>query len=152
MPSCKAHVDIQLAGAKHIKTISQLHREFFPHDPNFPRAQNIAKMVSSQSALFMVGFIERDFAGYGLIRNWPFRPWTSGDALAVMPDYRRHGVASAILDFALQKAARPMFRLFVRADNAMAIKLYRSRQFIVVGRRREHYEDGEDALIMMRWI
>ena len=75
--------------------------------------------------------------------------------LAVHPDFRRRGIASALLRFALNEASKEgavTALLEVRAGNAAAIALYRRFGFRVVGRRAAYYKDnGEDALLMTRF-
>jgi len=93
---------------------------------------------------------EGRLAGYSLT-------WLGGSAghlgnLAVAPDQRRRGVAAALLDDLLHHARlhdAASVMLEVRASNAAAQALYRSRGFRVAGLRRRYYRDGgEDALIM----
>lgn len=67
------------------------------------------------------------------------------------PDWRRRGVAKAILLRLLAAApARGAERalLEVRSGNAGAIALYAGLGFVVDGRRRGYYSDGEDAVLM----
>jgi ribosomal-protein-alanine N-acetyltransferase len=73
--------------------------------------------------------------------------------VAVDPDDRRTGVASALLGELLERvddgAAR--YTLEVRRSNAAAIALYERFGFRSAGTRRRYYQDnGEDALIMWR--
>ena len=73
--------------------------------------------------------------------------------VAVDPDDRRAGVASALLGELLERvddgAAR--YTLEVRRSNAPAIALYERFGFRSAGTRRRYYQDnGEDALIMWR--
>ena len=73
------------------------------------------------------------------------------DNIAVEPDARRHGVASALLDvFCRFGAANLAFlTLEVRASNAPAIALYEKHGFQEVGRRKDYYDDPkEDAILM----
>ena len=73
--------------------------------------------------------------------------------VAVDPDRRREGIASALLTDLLRridgKGAR--FTLEVRESNTGAIELYERFGFRAAGRRRRYYQDnGEDAVIMWR--
>ena len=73
--------------------------------------------------------------------------------VAVDPDRRRQGIASALLTDLLRridgKGAR--FTLEVRESNTGAIELYERFGFRAAGRRRRYYQDnGEDAVIMWR--
>lgn len=74
--------------------------------------------------------------------------------LAVHPEYRRRGVASALLD-ALDRLAverrMAFLTLEVRASNAAARALYAKHGYEVVGCRKNYYEHPrEDAVIMTR--
>ncbi len=74
--------------------------------------------------------------------------------VAVRPESRRAGVASALLDVFVSFAEGnklAFLTLEVRASNYGAIALYGSRGFLGVGRRRNYYQHPkEDAIIMTR--
>lgn len=77
------------------------------------------------------------------------------DNVAVEPDARRHGVASALLDvFCRFGAANLAFlSLEVRASNAPAIALYEKHGFVQAGVRKNYYEKPrEDAIIMTKYF
>lgn len=71
--------------------------------------------------------------------------------IAVRPDDRRRGYAGRLLD-----ACEASWRaegveqafLEVRAGNTPAIALYTARGWRGVGRRRDYYPDGEEAMVM----
>jgi [ribosomal protein S18]-alanine N-acetyltransferase len=73
--------------------------------------------------------------------------------IAVDPDERRQGIASALLAELYARVGDPTarFTLEVRRSNQVAIELYERDGFRVSGMRRRYYQDnGEDALIMWR--
>ena len=73
--------------------------------------------------------------------------------VAVDPDARRTGVATALLAALLERVGddRAHYTLEVRQSNAAAIELYQRFGFRTAGLRRRYYQDnGEDALIMWR--
>jgi ribosomal-protein-alanine N-acetyltransferase len=74
--------------------------------------------------------------------------------LAVDPDYRRHGIASLLLERLFETTddgSRRGYTLEVRVSNDGAIKLYEQAGFKPRGIRRGYYTDNrEDALIMWR--
>jgi len=74
--------------------------------------------------------------------------------VAVAPEYRRHGIASAMLERLFDVTrddARRGYTLEVRVSNTAAIKLYERFAFRPCGVRRGYYTDNrEDALIMWR--
>lgn len=71
--------------------------------------------------------------------------------IAVAPEVRRRGVASALLarvaDAARDGSARRML-LEVSADNGPGLAFYRRHGFAVVDRRPRYYRDGSDAVVM----
>ena len=81
-----------------------------------------------------------DVAGEGEIAN-----------VAVHPKFWRQGVARALMQVALEKAASlgmTRVMLEVRASNLPAQTLYQSLGFIEEGLRPHYYSNGEDAILM----
>ena len=75
------------------------------------------------------------------------------DNIAVVPDARRHGVASALLDVFCRFGAVNLafLTLEVRKSNAAAIALYEKYGFQQAGLRPGYYQNPrEDAIIMTR--
>ena len=74
--------------------------------------------------------------------------------LAVAPGHRRGGMGRSLLDAALHDAERRRVAnmyLEVRDSNTAARRLYASRQFVEIGRRKGYYRTPvEDALILRR--
>lgn len=72
--------------------------------------------------------------------------------VAVDPDHRRSGIASALIRALLQELDRdPRLTLEVRTTNLGAVALYEGFGFTSKGVRPRYYQDtGEDALIM--WL
>ena len=67
--------------------------------------------------------------------------------LAVLPAYRRHGIARALLLDCEKDLGMRTIRLSVRASNHGAIQLYASAHYKVVDRVKRYYAGGEDALV-----
>ena len=74
--------------------------------------------------------------------------------LAVTPAARRRGVGGLLLDRVSRAAADRGVRVLyleVRESNVAARRLYESRSFLPVGRRRGYYRHpSEDALVLRR--
>lgn len=72
--------------------------------------------------------------------------------VAVDPDHRRGGIASALISHLLREIrGTDKLMLEVRGSNEGAIQMYRRFGFEAVGRRRRYYQDnGEDAVVMER--
>lgn len=71
--------------------------------------------------------------------------------LAVHPQSRRRGIASALVRGALQQTPGEWF-LEVRESNSAAIAFYKSLGFNPCGRRPEYYHDPAEAAIVMRFF
>lgn len=78
------------------------------------------------------------------------------DNVAVWQEYRRQGIAQALLEVFLRFGAAKQLSfltLEVRASNDPAKQLYLKNGFEQVGRRKDYYDDPrEDAIIMTKWF
>jgi [ribosomal protein S18]-alanine N-acetyltransferase len=76
--------------------------------------------------------------------------------IAVIPEYRRKGIARWLLEMFIEKSQQNHIRIIhleVRESNVGAIRLYEKIGFKNVGRRRNYYsEPTEDALLMSYFI
>lgn len=73
--------------------------------------------------------------------------------LGVSPDFRRQGIASALLQTMERDHPRArLIHLEVRSSNQGAIALYRKSGFAQTGFRQRYYSDGEDAITMSRTL
>lgn len=71
--------------------------------------------------------------------------------LAVHPDYRRQGVARALLCSAVENSSSKEIFLEVRESNIAAISLYESLGFMRVGVRKSYYDHPkEDAVLYQK--
>lgn len=99
-----------------------------------------SQVLVARSAAEPVGAV----AGYSVT-------WVVADELQILnicvaPEYRRSGVARALLHKALAGCA--CATLDVRRGNVEALGLYRSFGFSEDGVRSGYYSDGEDAILM----
>ena len=95
--------------------------------------------------------IERgQIAGYLVLSRFD-RAWHLMN-IAVAPEQRRRGLASAMIDAAFARIdAEDPVTLEVRPTNRSAIRLYETLGFRALGSRKGYYPDnGEDALIMWK--
>jgi len=88
----------------------------------------------------------------GMILVWMILDEAHIATLAVLSDYRRHGIAKQLLTVALyvsKSKGGTQALLEVRASNQPALSLYRNFGFEMVGRRPHYYKDNnEDAILM----
>ena len=88
----------------------------------------------------MVGFIAGDphpREGLGWIAT-----------LGVLPEYRRNGIAAALLEECEKEMTQPRLRLSVRRSNESALALYKKFGYQMVDIWRNYYHSGEDALVL----
>ena len=75
--------------------------------------------------------------------------------VAVAPDFRRQGVADALISALMMRAEElglAFVTLEVRAGNEPAKALYAKHGFVPVGRRKNYYDlPKEDAILMTRF-
>ena len=121
------------------------------------------QMESSSGARFIVAELEEPAAGVagapakkliGSVSAWYLPPWEIQIGnFAVLPEYRRQGVAGLLMDALLARAEElgiPDISLEVRPSNAPALALYAKYGFQEEGRRKGYYQGKEDAIIMWR--
>jgi ribosomal-protein-alanine N-acetyltransferase len=121
----------------------------------FPTPWSLAMFVlelSKPSGICLAACDEDDrLAGYLVCSRYE-RVWHIMN-VAVDPDRRRVGIATALLERLFGRVADPEARytLEVRRTNDGAIALYERFGFRVAGVRRRYYQDnGEDAYVMWR--
>lgn len=71
--------------------------------------------------------------------------------VAVAPSFRGRGVGRVLVDRAVafcRERELSLLCLEVRVGNEEAISLYRRLGFVEVGRRKNYYENGDDAILM----
>jgi [ribosomal protein S18]-alanine N-acetyltransferase len=74
-------------------------------------------------------------------------------SVAVVPEARRSGVASALLTQTLRRLRRlgaTRLTLMVKVTNSAALEFYRKRGFQTLRIWRGYYEDGKDGWLMAR--
>jgi [ribosomal protein S18]-alanine N-acetyltransferase len=120
----------------------------------FPTPWSIAMFVlelSKPSGLCLAAVRDGGLVGYTICSRYD-TVWHVMN-IAVEPDLRRQGIASALLAELYVRAGdgTARFTLEVRRSNHAAIELYQRDGFRIAGLRRSYYQDnGEDALIMWR--
>jgi [ribosomal protein S18]-alanine N-acetyltransferase len=120
----------------------------------FPTPWSIAMFVlelSKPTSLCLAAVRDGALVGYTVCSRYD-TVWHVMN-IAVAPEARRQGIASALLRELYARAGddRAQFTLEVRRSNHAALDLYQRDGFRVAGMRRRYYQDnGEDALIMWR--
>ncbi len=92
----------------------------------------------------MVGFIAGD----------PHRAEQAGwiMTLGVLPEWRRHGIAEALLSDCERKLGMPLVKLTVRRGNEAAIALYQKLGYTQTDIWSHYYQGGEDGLVLEKKV
>jgi ribosomal-protein-alanine N-acetyltransferase len=120
----------------------------------FPTPWSLAMFVlelSKPAGVCLAALRDGDMLGYLICSRYD-TVWHIMN-VAVDPDQRRRGIATAMLADLLRRidGRSARFTLEVRESNAGAIELYERFGFRAAGRRRRYYQDnGEDAVVMWR--
>lgn len=137
------------AGLENITEILSLQEIHFPDDALKFHESSLTEKIQSTPCYVFIAKFQGQFAGYAILTDRPYRPWTGGDFLAVKPEFYGRGIAAYLMGHGLKVCSRPFLRIFVRPSNVGALKLYKRFNFVKVSTRRNNYPDGEDAIVMM---
>ena len=109
--------------------------------------------LSNPVATILVAEIAGEIVGY--ICYWMIVGEMQVLNIATSPQARRNGIAAQLLTYAFSLCSAGELSavwLEVRAGNYGAIALYQRHGFIINGKRKKYYRDGEDALLMVKEI
>ena len=143
---------IRKAMPKDVKEILEAQVSTFPNDPANLNEEDFATAISENRTRLLVACDADRFAGYVIVHNRPYRPWSSLDNLIVLPQCSQKGVGRRLLHEAMKPFQwRPILRLFVESNNSRAIQLYKKFGFLHLQTKKNNYENGDDALIMYKF-
>ena len=135
--------------ASHVAQVAELEKKCFS-DPWSEKS--IAGELDNKLAYWLVA-VEGDFVA-GYVGSQTVMGETDMMNIAVHPDYRRRGVAEALVNtlvLRLKAMDSHSLTLEVRSSNAPAIALYQKHGFSQVGLRKSYYRNPrEDALILRK--
>ena len=133
----------------HVSQVAALERLCFS-DPWSEKS--VASELENELAYWLVALDGETVAGY--VGSQTVMGETDMMNIAVHPDYRRQGIAEALviaLVTDLKEQGSRCLTLEVRASNAPAIGLYKKMGFEQIGLRKNYYRNPkEDALILRK--
>lgn len=111
--------------------------------------QGIAESIENENTYLYIATIDAEIAGYMGVQIFSGEGYVTN--VATLPEHRRKGVAKALI-LEVLKNEMEFLTLEVRESNIPAINLYKSLDFIEVGKRPRFYrEPTEDAVLMTRY-
>ena len=140
---------ITTMGERHVARVAALEKLCFSD----PWSEiSVASELTNKLSLWLVAVENDTVVGY--VGSQTVMGETDMMNVAVHPDFRKRGVATALivgLVEELRKQGSHCLTLEVRASNAPAISVYSALEFREVGRRRNYYRNPrEDALILRK--
>ena len=139
----------EVMNASHVQQIAQMEKICFSD----PWSENsIASELENRLSYWLVALDGDVVTGY--VGSQSVLGESDMMNVAVHPDYRRQGIAEALVTHlvqALREKGNHCLTLEVRVSNAPAIALYEKLGFTQVGRRPNYYRNPkEDALILRK--
>jgi len=156
----KIEVKIREAGEEDLLTVMNINRVCLPENYSYsffdlilrtyPKTFLVAE-IGDKIAGYIMCRVERIFSKFDKLR---VRKAGHVISIAVLPEYRRRGIATELLSRALgvlgeEYGCSEVF-LEVRVSNRQAIALYEKLGFEKVDISKRYYIDGEDAYVMAR--
>lgn len=129
--------------------ILQLEQRCFPESP-WPEAEYLYELNENPFSCLRV--LEEDGRIVGYIDWWILYDKAQLANIAVDPDFRGRGYARAMLEECIRDANAKgceTLSLEARVSNVPALALYHSYGFIDAAIRKNYYENGEDAILMV---
>ena len=134
----------------HVASVAELEKICFGTEAWSEKS--VTSELTNVLSLWLVAMEEDKVAGY--VGSQTVMDETDMMNVAVHPDYRRKGIAEALvisLVEALREKGSHCLTLEVRASNAPAIGLYEKLGFRQIGLRKNYYHNPkEDALILRK--
>ena len=134
----------------HLPDILKVEAESFSH----PWTEKMFREeLSGKTAHYHVAVEEDRAVGY--MGMWILADEGHITNVAVAKDFRRRGIGEALVESFVALAIKHnlvLMTLEVRESNHGAISLYEKKGFVPVGRRKNYYDNTEDAILMTKYF
>lgn len=146
LPITNGLVEICEANWRDLGALRSLEKVCFPKDA-WP-LWDLIGVLTLPNVVRLKASTEEDMVGFiaGDEQRSQDLAWIA--TLGVKPQYRRQGIASALLRLCEARLSATTIRLSVRRSNDAAIQLYQHAGYMPTGIWEAYYQDGEDALVM----
>lgn len=137
---------IQTANWRDLNALRRLEKICFPKD-NWP-ILDLVGVLTLSNVVRLKAVIDEQMVGFvaGDIKRAEQVAWVA--TIGVLPEYRRRGIGTALLEECEKQVQMPRMRLCVRLTNNSAIQLYENYGYERVNLWKRYYHDGEDAVVM----
>lgn len=132
---------------EHINEVENIEKICFVHP--WLKA-DLEQQLNLDTSHFAVATVDGKVVGYMGLQIFCGEGYVTN--VAVLPDFRRNGIAKKLIEYQLQNDMS-FITLEVRESNLPAIKLYESCGFENVGTRPKFYSNPtENAIIMTKYL
>lgn len=144
--------NIRKAKINDLEAIKEIEDESFRNP--FTKEDLLYEISQNPVSNFLV--LEKDGKLIGFIDYWVTFDSATIDQIAIKKSERNQGFAKILLEKSINDLKElgevSFFTLEVRASNEPAINLYKSFGFQKVTIKEKYYDDGEDAIYMIRGL
>ena len=144
--------NIRKAKISDLEAIKEIEDESFINP--FTKEDLLYEISQNPVSNFLV--LEKDGLVVGFIDYWGTFDSATIDQIAVKKSERNQGFAKILLEKSINDLKElgevSFFTLEVRASNEPAINLYKSFGFQKVTIKEKYYDDGEDAIYMIKGL
>lgn len=145
-------MNIRKAKISDLEAIKEIEDESFINP--FTKEDLIYEISQNPVSNFLV--LEKDGLVVGFLDYWVTFDSATIDQIAVKKSERNQGFAKILLEKSINDLKElgevSFFTLEVRASNEPAINLYKSFGFQKVTIKEKYYDDGEDAIYMIKGL
>ena len=145
-------MNIRKAKISDLEAIKEIEDESFINP--FTKEDLLYEISQNPVSNFLV--LEKDGLVVGFIDYWVTFDSATIDQIAVKKSERNQGFAKILLEKSINDLKElgevSFFTLEVRASNEPAINLYKSFGFQKVTIKEKYYDDGEDAIYMVKGL
>lgn len=144
--------NIRKAKINDLEAIKEIEDESFRNP--FTKEDLLYEISQNPVSNFLV--LEKDGNVIGFIDYWVTFDSATIDQIAIKKSERKQGFAKILLEKSISDLKElgevSFFTLEVRASNEPAINLYKSFGFQKVTIKEKYYDDGEDAIYMIKGL
>lgn len=142
-------MEFKAATTNDLNAIKEIEDEAF-HKP-FTLEELTYEIKENPFSKYILCLIDNKIVGF--INFWITFDSATINQIATKKEYRNKGIATNLLEYAetlLKKENVEFFTLEVRESNVAAINLYLKFGFIKISVKKGYYDDGEDAIYMVK--
>ena len=141
---------IRISEEKDIPLLVEMEKELFPSSP-WPESEFIYEFTENPFSTIYI--YEADGVTAGFADLWITYEQAQIANIAVSKKYQGKGYGDALLRHCIQQGIKngcENLTLEVRVSNDRAIQVYEKNGFITVNKRKNYYDDGEYAYLMVK--